>query len=444
MLSLDAAKRKALRLTEAQRINLDAVLRVMSRKQIRSVFECTARINLWHGAVSSGKTIASLMALIFAIVKAPENGLIFICGRTLDTIERNVLEPLMQPFGPFGPLARFIRHTQGATTATIFGRKCYLVGASDALAEGRIRGATAALIYIDEATLVPEAFFKMCLSRLRVPGAKMLATTNPDGPMHWLRKQFMLRPELNMRSWHFTLDDNPSLEASYVADLKTEYVGLWYRRFILGEWCLAEGAIFDAWDPDFHVVTDAQMPRMIEWPGVGIDHGTVNPFAAELLGLGADGGLYVADEYYYDSKAKRKQLSDYEYAVATVKWLDGVQQPRTQIRGVRGRYTCVDPSAASFRVELHKHGITSVLANNDVMSGLRLVASLIATGRLRVHERCQGLINEIPGYSWDPDAALKGEDAPLKVDDHACDGTRYVVNTTEALWRNKLCAPVLL
>jgi len=419
--------------------NLDAVCRVMSRKQIRSIMECNARINLWSGAVSSGKTIASLMAFLFAVARAPENGLVFIVGRTLDTVGRNIMEPLTQPFGPFGPVSRFITYTQGANRAKVFGRTVYLVGANDVLAEGRIRGATAALIYIDEATLIPESFFTMCLSRLRVPGAKLLATTNPDGPMHWLRRRFMLNRQLNMRQWHFTLDDNPSLTPSYVQSLKAEYTGLFYDRFILGRWCLAEGAVYSAWNPDRHVVDE--LPPISDWIGVGIDYGTVNPFAAELLALGGDGRLYLAGEWYYDSKVKRRELSDAEYAEQVKRWLLSIPLPGGQ-RGVEPGWVVMDPSAASMRTALLGYGIQSVLADNAVMPGIRQLGSLIATDRFRVHKSCQGFIDEIPGYSWDADKAEKGEDAPLPVNDHALDAVRYVARTTAAVWSGRLREPL--
>lgn len=424
-------------------MNLDAVHAIMSRKQIASIMECTARINIWHGAVSSGKTIASMMAFLFAVVNAPENGLIFIVGRTIQTIERNVVDVLQQPAGPFGPFTRWVHHNRGANTAVIFGRTVHLIGANDVRAEGRIRGSTAALIYVDEATLIPESFWTMCLSRLRVPGAKLLATTNPDGPLHWLRQKFLLRTDLNMRQWPFRLSDNPSLTSEYIQSLEAEYTGLFYRRFILGDWCLAEGAVFDSFDPDVHVVDE--IPPITQWIGMGVDYGTVNPFAAELIGLGADGCLYVTDEFYYDSKVSYRQLTDDEYSRSVLGWLDTVRVPHAPgVTGVRPPWTVIDPSAASFRLRLHQDGLASVLADNSVLPGIRIMSGLLATQRLKIHSACTGLIGEIPGYSWDPKAAEKGEDAPIKVADHAIDAARYLLKTAEAVYRYKIREPQLI
>ncbi|CAM5381875.1 PBSX family phage terminase large subunit [Streptomyces californicus] len=164
----------------------------LSRKQIASIVECTARINIWHGAIRSGKTIASLIALLAAVAAAPRAGLILITGRTLDTIGRNIMEPLVDP-GLFGELSKLIVWTPGAKTAVILGRTVHLIGANDRRSEAKIRGATVSLVYCDEVSLLPKDFFRQLLGRLSVKGAKLMGTTNPDNPGHWLKKEY-LRP----------------------------------------------------------------------------------------------------------------------------------------------------------------------------------------------------------------------------------------------------------
>ncbi|GII63558.1 phage terminase large subunit [Sphaerisporangium krabiense] len=417
---------------------LDAVTRVLSPKQIRSVVgaQTTPQIALWSGAVSSGKTIASLLAFLIALLAAPDHGLVVIVGRTLQTIERNIIDPL-QSSHLFGMLAGQIHHTTGSTTAVILGRTVHLIGAADARAEGRIRGATIGLAYVDEATLLPQSFWMMLLSRLRVPGAKMLATTNPDGPGHWLKRDFIARAaEIGMRHWHFSLDDNPSLEPSYIARLKAQYVGLWYRRFIEGAWCLAEGAIYEMFDDQHHVTDD--LPAIDRWFSLGIDYGTVNPFAALAVGLGEDRRLHVVAEYRHDSRTARRQLTDGEYSRELRAWLALVERPREQgkTRGIQPERIYVDPSAASFMTQLWSDKVPSVsAANNSVIDGIRTVSTLLGADQLRIHHSCEGLLAELPGYSWDDKAAEKGEDKPLKVDDHSCDALRYALHSSAWLWR---------
>lgn len=397
----------------------------LSRKQVRSIAAASARINIWHGAIRSGKTIASLVAFLIAIVAAPSSGLVVIVGRSLQTIERNVLDPL-QDESLFGPVARMIHHTRGATTAVVLGRTVHLIGAADARAEGRLRGLTACLAYVDEATLIPRGFWNQLLGRLSVPGARLMATTNPDNPGHWLRREFINRAGLDLRSWQFTLDDNPALDPAYVTSLKQEYAGLWYRRFILGHWVMSEGAIYEAFNTELHVVRE--LPAMQRWLCDAIDYGTVNPFADLLIGLGQDHRLYVAAEYRHDSRKTRRQLTDAEYSLARREWLAGL--------AVSPEWTIVDPSASSFIEQLHRDGVAGVThADNAVADGIRTVSSLFAADRLRVHSSAVGLIEELPGYSWDDAAAEKGEDRPVKQDDHSVDALRYGVRTTESLWR---------
>ncbi|MFF5001585.1 PBSX family phage terminase large subunit [Streptomyces phaeochromogenes] len=410
-------------------LDLDAL--PLSRKQLRSIGRATARINLWHGSVRSGKTIASLLAFVIAVATAGPSGLIIICGRSLQTIERNVFEPL-QDAALFGPLAKHVHHTRGATTATILGRTVHLVGAADTRAEGRLRGLTAQLAYVDEATLIPEGFWTQLLARLSVPGARLYATTNPDSPRHWLKVGYLDRAhELNLRAWHFKLADNPSLSAEYVADLTAEYVGLWRRRMIDGAWCVAEGAIYDMWDESRHVVTELPAMRR-HW--CGIDYGTTNPFSAVLLGEGVDDRLYVCAEWRHDSRTTHRSMTDAQYSRAVRKWLDTL--------GITPEWTFIDPSAASFSTQMWQDGHPGLArATNDVVDGIRSVAALLEAGRLLVHASCAGLLDELPGYSWDPKATERGEDAPLKVDDHSADATRYVVHSTAHEWRHLLTAP---
>ncbi|MET9253761.1 PBSX family phage terminase large subunit [Streptomyces sp. NPDC003717] len=402
----------------------------LSRKQLRSVGQATRRINLWHGSVRSGKTIASLLAFVIAVAGAGPSGLIIICGRSLQTIERNCLEPL-QDASLFGPLARHVVHTRGATTATILGRTVHLIGAADARAEGRLRGLTAQLAYCDEATLLPEGFWTQLLARLSVPGARLYATTNPDSPRHWLKTGYIDRAgELNLKSWHFKLSDNPSLSPQYVADLAAEYVGLWRRRMIDGAWVVAEGAIYDMWDEGRHVVAD--LPDFRRY-FLGCDYGTTNPFSAILLGEGTDDRLYAVAEWRHDSRATHRSMTDAQYSAAVRTWLAGLD--------ITPEWTFVDPSAASFSTQLWQDGHPGLArASNEVADGIRSVSSLLAAGRLLVHESCEGLLAELPGYSWDPKATERGEDAPLKVDDHSADALRYAVHSTAHEWRHLLTA----
>jgi PBSX family phage terminase large subunit len=410
----------------------------MSPKQIASIVESQdAPLALWSGAVSSGKTIASLLAFLIRLTVAPDHGLIVIVGRTLQTIERNLIDPL-QSAHLFGPISRHVHHTNGSTTAVILGRTVHLVGASDARAEGRIRGATIALAYVDEATLVPHSFWMMLLSRLRVGAeSRLLATTNPDGPFHWLRKDFILRGrEVGLTNWHFTLDDNPALDPAFVARLKAQYIGLWYRRFILGEWCLASGAVYDMFDEDRHVVD--LMPYMRRWTAVGIDYGTVNPFSAVLIGFGEDNHLYAVSEYRHDSAAAHRQLTDAQYSRNVREWLANVRRPgeHGQARGVRPEWIFVDPSAASFMNQLWTERVPGIApAINDVLDGIRSVGVALGSGLLRIHRSCEGLLGELPGYAWDEKAAERGEDKPLKMDDHSADALRYALHSTAHEWR---------
>jgi PBSX family phage terminase large subunit len=383
-----------------------------------------------------GKTIASLIAFVLALREAPRSGLIIVAGRTLQTIERNLLDPL-QDLALFGAVADTVQHTRGSNVATILGRTVHLIGANDARSEGRLRGLTACLGMIDEATLVPKAFFTQFLARLSVPGARLLLTTNPDGPAHWLRKEFIQRAgELDLAHFHFTLDDNPSLAPEYLAAIKAEFTGMWFKRMVLGLWVSAEGAVYDMWDPDRHVID--LLPPIWRWICASVDYGTSNPLHALLLGIDASQTIYVASEWRHSARDTRRSMTDAEYSAELKRWLAEYRQPGHHVAGVTPEAIVVDPSAASFIEQLWRDRMTPTPADNAVADGIRLVSSVLGAGKLKVHRSCKHLIDEFPGYSWDEKKAMRGVDAPIKVDDHGLDAVRYGIKTTEGTWRRPM------
>lgn len=404
----------------------------MSRKQLDFVANSNARINIASGSIRAGKTISTLLRWLMYVATAPLGGELVVVAKTTNTAASNVFIPLQDP-ALFGSLAQHVHYTRGAPTATILGRSVRVIGANDIRAEERLRGMTCAGALVDEATLVPQQFWTQLLGRMSVPGAKLFASTNPGSPAHWLKRDFIdRRDELGLRYWHFTLDDNPSLATEYTDAIRAEFVGLWFRRFVLGEWIAAEGSVFDMWDEERHVVDE--LPKMHRWISVGVDYGQTNPFHATLLGLGSNRRLYVASEWRYDGRQQRRQLTDIEYSERMRGWLSDVPG----IGPVRPQFVTVDPSAASFSAQLRRDKLTPTPAKNDVLDGIRTMASLLASGRLLVHSSCKGLIAEMPGYAWDDKAAEKGEDKPIKVADHGIDSARYALFTTRALWQRQL------
>lgn len=401
----------------------------MSEKQFDFLKRSTARVNISEGSIRSGKSMMSLLKWTMFVPNAPRGGELVMVGRTRDAVWRNNVLPLQDP-GRFGAISQHVIGNYGAPTVKILGRTVHVMGASDAKAEKVLRGMTVAGVHADELTTLPREFFVQMLGRMSVDGAQMFGSTNPDNPSHWLKTDYLdeLHRLPNWRHWHFTLEDNPTLTDEYKDSIKSEYTGLFFRRFILGEWVAAQGAIFDAWSPDEHVVPHDDLPSMQRIFSVGIDYGTTNATSAIAFGLGHDGNLYAVDEWRYEASHAQVRHSDSQLSAGIRGWLTGLE--------ARPEWIIVDPAAASFKVQLGQDGILNVMnGENDVLYGIRTMASLLTSGRLKVSDRCAGLIKEIPAYVWDPKATEKGEDKPMKVADHGIDSLRYAICTTETLWR---------
>lgn len=366
------------------------------------------RINLLEGSVSSGKTWISLVCWGFWLATMPQNQLYLMCGKSLTTLKRNCLIPLEAMFGQSN-----FSFSTSAKEAYLFGRRILLEGANDARSEGKIRGLTLQGAYCDELTLFPKDFFVMLLSRLRVPGAKLIATTNPDSPQHWLKREYIDRmAELDMLTMRFLLEDNTTLDPQYVAAVKAEYTGVFYHRFILGEWCVAEGLIYPMFDKTVHVKS---LPHpQGEWY-VSVDYGTLNAFSAGLWCYDGTTAYRVA-EYYYSGREQKRQRTNTQY-------LQSIQQLTA---GKSISAVIVDPSAASFIAELRQAGFLVRKGKNDVVEGIRRTAAALEQGKLLFSPDCKNSFREFALYRWDESSS---QDRPIKENDHAMDDIRYFVST---------------
>ncbi len=416
----------------------------LSGTQLASIRDSCTRVAVWEGSIRSGKTLASLLRFLIFCATAPLGGQLVVIARTRDTAARNVFAPLMDE-SLFGSIAAQVRYTAGAPSGTILGRTVYVIGASDAKAEKVLRGLTVAGAYVDEITVIPEEFFTQLLGRMSVQGAQLFGTTNPDNPAHWLKRRFLDRLDAlpDWRRFHFTLADNPSLTPEYIASISREFTGLWYRRFILGEWVAAEGAIFDMWEPDTHIVPWETLPEMRRLLAVGVDFGTTNATAAVILGIAdrrdeygqrTGSTLYLLDEWRFDPGTTQARKTNEQLSAELRAWLHADHLPYST--HLEPEWVFLDPAAASFQVQLQADGLPNVRhADNSVGYGIGTVASLLSSGRLHTTTHTPGLNQEIPGYSWDPAFTAKGEDKPLKVADHSLDAARYAVVSTESVWR---------
>lgn len=426
---------------------------VLSPKQLLAIADADGRVNLWEGSIRSGKTFSSLLAWLAFVANAPLTGELVMIGNSKHSIYRNLFAPI-ENAPEYAFIREGIRYRAGGEYAYIFGRRVHVLGANDSRSEQKVRGMTVVGAYIDELTIINHDFFKQVLGRMSATGARLYATTNPDSPAHWLKAEYLdhLRELPDWRVFHFTLDDNVALDPAYVRSIKREYSGLWYKRFILGLWVAAEGAIYNMWDPERHVVRWRDLPTIRNMVAVGMDYGTTNASTGLMLGVTrelVDGHyrsrLALVDEWRYDSRAHGGMTkTDVELSHLYRTWLETPHLPEGNPgNAYRPRFHVVDPSAASFSAQLRKDGIVSAPAKNDVAYGIRLIASLLGEGRLIVSDRCEGFITEAPGYAWDAKRSQQGEDAPVKVADHSLDGARYAIATTEQVWGPMVDWPAL-
>lgn len=381
---------------------------LLSQKQLEFVRYANHRWNFKGGATRSGKTYLDFKWIIPLRIRerAGKDGLAVILGVTKSTIERNVLEPMRNLYGD-----KLVGTISSDNTAWIFGEKCYCLGAEKVSQVSKIRGASIKYCYGDEVADWSEEVFALLKSRLDKEYSCFDGTYNPQYPNHWLKK--FLDSNADIFSQVYTIDDNPFLPPSFVENLKKEYAGtVFYDRYILGKWTLAEGLVYPMFG-DSCIVQD--IPDTGDYY-ISIDYGTHNPFSAGLWCVTKTDAVRIG-EYYYCGREERKEKTPEEY-YSEIKRLAGGRDIKCLI---------VDPSADAFIATVKKHHEFKVRgAVNDVLPGIQTTAEMIASGKLKIYESCEDAIREFGLYRWDEKAE---SDRVVKENDHAMDEIRYMVMT---------------
>lgn len=390
------------------------------------------------GSIRAGKTVAMATSFILWAMATYDRQNFAMCGKTVGAFRRNVwswLRPVLY--------ARGWKITESYSQNTIVvenGKHTnffYLFGGRDESSQDLIQGMTLAGLYCDEVALMPESFVNQATGRCSVPGAKIWFNCNPESPMHWMLKNWIEKQdEKRMLHIHFTMDDNPSLSAAVRERYETQYGkgGIFYQRFILGLWVMAQGAIYkDAWSDELffdtamrdYIITNKRRYRRY----IAIDYGTVNPMV--FLDIWDDGQTaYVMREYYWNSREDGKYEKDNsQYGDDLISFINDL--PLAPVAVI------IDPSAESFKVEMRNRGlrakatIPTINADNRVMEGIRAVNRLLTKRKILFYKpECPHTIEEMTSYAWDDKAIQNGgKEKPLKVGDHACDALRYFVNT---------------
>ena len=361
------------------------------------------------GAVRSGKTLALTCGFFLWSMTRFNGGVFAICGKTVSSLRRNVI---LQLSNWLGGLFRITEHRQDNRLTVRLGSRVntyYLFGGQDESSYMLIQGMTLAGVLLDEAALMPRSFVEQACARCSEPGSKMWFNCNPASPEHWFYREWICKAtEKNVLHLHFTMEDNPGLDPAVRRRYERLYTGIFYRRYVLGQWCAAQGLVY-AFDENRHICRE---PPKTGRYYISVDYGTQNPFSAGLWCV-AGGRAVRLREFYYSGRDTGRARTDEEY-YEELEQLAGEAPVETVI---------VDPSAASFIAVIRRRGRFRVRkARNAVLPGIRLVASLLQQGRLQFSIACRDSIREFGLYCWEDDPS---RDVPRKENDHAMDDIRY-------------------
>ena len=363
------------------------------------------------GAVRSGKTFAMGLSFFLWAEGRFQGRQFGLCGKTIGSLRRNLLAELIPCLRRMGMTVRE-RRSENLLIVRYGGRenRFLLFGGRDESSAALIQGSTLAGILMDEAALMPRSFVEQAIARCSVPGSRLWFNCNPEGPQHWFYQEWILKAkERKALRLRFTMADNPSLTPRIRARYERAFSGVFYRRFVLGEWTAAQGLVYDFFDRERDAVEVPEGP-FDQWR-ISVDYGTSNPASFGLWGR-QEGVWYRTEEYYYDSHKAGRQRTDAEYADDLERLAGGRRIARV----------IVDPSAASFIEVLRRRGFRVIRADNAVADGIRVTADLLRAGKIRICRGCEDCLREMALYCWDERG---GRDAPRKEHDHAMDEMRY-------------------
>ena len=369
------------------------------------------RINILEGAVRSGKTWISLILFALWVATQPKGATFLMVGKTLTSLKRNCLDLLQQLVGE-----KNFEYNTSRKEGILFGRVVYLEGTNDSRAEGKIRGMTLTGAYCDEITLFAEDFFAMLLSRLSMPGAKLFATTNPDSPQHWFMVKYIKRAsDLDMSISRFTIDDNPFLDAVYVENLKKEYTGVFYKRFILGQWVVADGACYPQFAnrPEDYIIDT--LPEDARYISIGVDWGgnrSLTAFVATAI-HGTFDSLTVLKDYHV--QGRKGEIDGNRVNTEFIRFVKSIKE---EYPNIPVRYVFAD-SAEQYLINGLRQAIKGMgmqigdSKKNPIVQRIICANSLMNTGRLKVMKECKYVQEGLRGAVWDSKAAANGKDERL-------------------------------
>ena len=366
------------------------------------------------GAVRSGKTLAMGLSFFLWAMTSFDGKKFGVCGKTISSLRRNVLSEILPKLETLGAKCREKR-SENLVTVQFRGREnqFYIFGGRDESSASLIQGITFAGVLLDEVALMPRSFVEQACARCSEAGSRLWFNCNPAGPSHWFYRTWILEAEKrNCLRLHFTMEDNPSLTPQIRKRYERLYTGVFYRRYILGQWAQAEGRVYDFFTPEMV----GKPPESCDKWYVSCDYGTVNPTSMGLWGRNR-GIWYRVKEFYFNSREAMRQMTDEEYAAAL----------ETLAGGRHITAVIVDPSAASFMEVLRRKGWRVQKADNDVLSGIRLTSDCLKTGKIVICEGCADCLREMDEYVWDLSSGNR--DRVRKEHDHAMDDMRYFVTT---------------
>lgn len=371
------------------------------------------KILVTYGAKRAGKThVLSLAFLGFIAKHENENKNFILGGVTYSTIWRNILEDWQKWLGIEIKLSKY-------NSFNLFGNNIYVLGGSKSNSWETARGFTAQGAFLNEATALDETFVKECISRCSEEGSVVYMDTNPENPIHYVKTDYIDKDgqrlksgKLNIKAFHFTLDDNTKISEEYKESIKAATPqGVFYDRDIKGLWVSPEGVIYSSFRQNVHIIKREKIQDLeLEDVWCGVDWGYEHKGSITVLGRDKNNNFYLLKEIV----SQHKEI-DW--------WVERAKEIKRHYKKEFGniRFYC-DSARPEHVARFQREGLKAFNANKKVLAGIEVVAKLLKVNRLFICEDCKETIKEFNLYVWNDKT---GE--PIKINDDCMDSLRYAL-----------------
>lgn len=389
------------------------------------------KIVIADGAVRSGKTIAMICGFLLWSLHSFDGEAFILAGKTIGALKKNVVKPTLQILTAWGLPYHYVSSGDEARIE-VKGNVYYMYDAHNERSQDRLQGLTAAGALLDEVALMPRSFVDQAMARCSLKGSRLWFNCNPESPSHFVKTEYIdCAKEKKIYHLHFTMQDNLTLDSEIRAWYETAFTGVFYRRFILGQWAVTDGLVYPQFANAPQSFTVTELPP-IQYAVIGVDFGgTGSAHSFTLTGFTPRFEKMVLLSEYYHNNKKNGVLSPEQVETEFVAF---VKRAKERFRVYEAYCDSAEQTLIQgLKVAAIRAGLAIDICNaikGPINDRIAFTNSMISQGRFFVHSSCRHAIEALRDAVYDskiPMEDVRLDDGTTNID--SLDSMEYSVES---------------